>query len=98
VALSKSTNFQVREWYYRRYTAQLPVSGQFVLFSRSWNNPIGVEKVIGFCTSKQYKSFLNEVESFANGLIDRDFNIVKYYLDISKEDQQRGFYDRKKTL
>jgi polyphosphate kinase 2 (PPK2 family) len=51
---------------------------------------------MGFCTPKQYKSFFSEVESFENGLIEGGFMILKYYLDISKEEQQKRLDDRKK--
>lgn len=97
VALGKPTDFQKREWYFQRYTAHLPVSGEFVLFNRSWYNRVGVEKVMGFCTNKQYHSFFTEVESFENGLVDGGFIILKYYLDISKGEQQKRFADRRKN-
>ncbi len=96
VALGKPTDFQERQWYFQRYTAQLPVSGEFVLFNRSWYNRIGVEKVMGFCNNKEYKSFFTEVESFENGLVEGGFIILKYYLDISKEEQQKRLDDRMK--
>ncbi|MEO8765748.1 MAG: polyphosphate kinase 2 [Ginsengibacter sp.] len=96
VALGKPSDWQEREWYFQRYVAHLPVSGEFVLFNRSWYNRLGVEKVMGFCTNKQYKSFFTEVESFESGLIDGGFIILKYYLDISKEEQQKRLDDRKK--
>jgi polyphosphate kinase 2 (PPK2 family) len=67
----------------------LPVSGEFVLFNRSWYNRLGVEKVMGFCTGKEYKSFFSEVESFENGLVEGGFIILKYYLDISKKKTEK---------
>ena len=48
------------------------------------------------CIVKQYKSFFTDVESFENGLVDAEFIILKYYLDISKEEQQKRLHDRKK--
>ena len=89
VALGKPSDLQEREWYFQRYTAHLPVSGEFVLFNRSWYNRLGVEKVMAFCTHKQYKSFFAEVESFEQGLVDAGFIILKYYLDISKTEQEK---------
>ena len=94
VALGKPSDRQENEWYFQRYTAHLPVSGEFVLFNRSWYNRLGVEKVMGFCSNKQYKSFFTEVESFENGLIESGFIILKYYLDISKEEQEKRLNDR----
>ena len=64
VALGKPSDREEREWYFQRYSVQLPVSGEFVLFNRSWYNRAGVEKVMGFCTEKEYKSFFKEVELF----------------------------------
>lgn len=96
VALGKPTDFQEREWYFQRYTAHLPVSSEFVLFNRSWYNRLGVEKVMGFCTNKEYKTFFTEVELFENGLVEAGFIIFKYYLDISKEEQQKRLDSRKK--
>ncbi len=96
VALGKPTDIQEREWYFQRYTAHLPASGEFVLFNRSWYNRLGVEKVMGFCTNKQYESFFSEVESFEKGLEAAGFIILKYYLDISKKEQKKRLDDRRK--
>lgn len=94
VALSKPSDRQQHEWYFQRYSVQLPVSGEFVLFNRSWYNRAGVEKVMGFCTEKEYKSFFTEVELFEKMLIDAGFIILKYYLDVSKKEQERRLKDR----
>lgn len=97
VALGKPSDRQEKEWYFQRYTAHLPISGEFVLFNRSWYNRIGVEKVMGFCSAKEYKSFFSEVESFEKGLIEGGFIIIKYYLDISKKEQRERLADRVKN-
>ncbi len=97
VALGKPTDVQEREWYFQRYTSHLPASGEFVIFNRSWYNRVGVEKVMDFCTHKQYKSFFSEVESFENSLVEGGFIILKYYLDISKDEQKKRLDDRKQN-
>jgi polyphosphate kinase 2 (PPK2 family) len=86
VALGKPTDRDEKEWYFQRYASRLPVSGEFVLFNRSWYNRAGVEKVMDFCTGKQYKSFFREAELFEETLTEAGFIIIKYYLDISKKD------------
>ena len=95
VALNKPSNYQERQWYFQRYSEQLPVSGEFVLFNRSWYNRAGVEKVMGFCSEKEYKGFFEQVEMFEKILLDADFIILKYYLDISKDEQKKRLKDRK---
>ncbi len=94
VALSKPSDRQQLEWYFQRYSVHLPVSGEFVLLNRSWYNRAGVEKVMGFCTEKEYKSFFPEVELFEKMLIDAGFIILKYYLDISRKEQEKRLKDR----
>ena len=69
VALGKPSDRQNLEWYFQRYTVHLPVSGEFVILNRSWYNRAGVEKVMGFCTEKEYKSFFKEVELFEKMLV-----------------------------
>lgn len=94
VALNKPSDRQQLEWYFQRYSIHLPVSGEFVLLNRSWYNRAGVEKVMDFCTEKEYKSFFTEVELFEKMLVDAGFIILKYYLDISQEEQEKRLKDR----
>lgn len=95
VALGKPSDRQSMEWYFQRYTSHLPVSGEFVIFNRSWYNRAGVEKVMGFCTEKEYKSFFTQVELFEEMLVNAGFIILKYYLDISKDEQEKRLEDRR---
>ena len=95
VALGKPSDRQEREWYFQRYSVQLPVSGEFALFNRSWYNRAGVEKVMGFCNEQEYESFFKEVELFEEMLVYAGFIILKYYLDISKKTQEKRLKDRK---
>lgn len=94
VALSKPSDRQQLEWYFQRYSTHLPVSGEFVILNRSWYNRAGVEKVMGFCSEKEYKSFFTEVELYEKMLVDAGFIILKYYLDVSKKEQGRRLKDR----
>jgi polyphosphate kinase 2 len=96
VALNKPSPREEGEWYFQRYVAQLPTSGEFVLFNRSWYNRAGVEKVMGFCTDDQYKQFMNTVNDFESLLVGSDIQLIKYYLDINKEEQAIRLKDRAK--
>ena len=96
VALNKPSPREEGEWYFQRYVAQLPTSGEFVLFNRSWYNRAGVEKVMGFCTDEQYKQFMATVNEFESLLVGSDIQLIKYYLDITKEEQAIRLNDRAK--
>lgn len=96
VALGKPSDRQRSEWYLQRYVNHLPVSGEMVIFNRSWYNRAGVEKVMGFCTEDEYQSFFHQVELFEKMLSDAGFIILKYYLNITKKEQEMRLTDRKK--
>lgn len=68
-----------------------------VLFNRSWYNRAGVERVMGFCTDEEYDAFMESVPVFEKMLTGDGIQILKYYLDISKEEQKRRLDDRAKN-
>lgn len=95
VALNKPSDRENNEWHFERYTKHLPSNGEFVIFNRCWYNRAGVERIMGFCTDKQYKDFFVYVALFEKMLINSGFIVLKYYLDISKQEQNKRLEDRK---
>ena len=96
VALNKPTDAESNEWYFQRYVAQLPKKGEFVLFNRSWYNRAGVERVMNFCTSDEYRTFIETVNDFEAMLEKSGITLMKYYLEISKKEQAIRLEDRAK--
>ncbi|MDD5405721.1 MAG: polyphosphate kinase 2 [Sulfurovaceae bacterium] len=96
VALNKPSDVETKSWYFQRYVPDLPSGGQIVFFNRSWYNRAGVEKVMGFCTKKEYELFMEEVGNFENLLTHSGIILFKYYLDISKKEQKERLESRKK--
>ncbi|MDY0195928.1 MAG: polyphosphate kinase 2 [Sulfurovaceae bacterium] len=96
VALDKPSDKETKSWYFQRYVPHLPSGGHMVFFNRSWYNRAGVEKVMGFCTKKEYTLFMEEVGSFEHLLTHSGIILLKYYLDISKDEQKERLEDRKK--
>ena len=96
VALSKPSDRETTEWYFQRYIAFLPAAQELVLFNRSWYNRAGVERVMGFCTDAEYEEFMSSVLEFEHMLIRSGITLVKYYLDIDKDEQKKRLKDRAK--
>ena len=94
VALGKPSNRDRGAWYFQRYVSHLPTAGEFVLFNRSWYNRAGVERVMGFCTDKEYEEFMETVGSFELMLVRSGVKLLKYYLDITKSEQRRRLKER----
>ncbi|WP_461518255.1 polyphosphate kinase 2 [Porticoccus sp.] len=94
VALGKPSEKDTNSWYFQRYAAFLPSRQEMVLMNRNWYYRAGVEKVMQFCTEAEYDQFLKTVVPFERMLCDYGIQIIKYYLDISKEEQQRRLEGR----
>lgn len=97
VALGKPTERDRSSWYFQRYVEHLPANSEIALFNRSWYNRAGVEKVMGFCTDRQYEAFLADVGSFEQILVDDGLILLKYYLDVSKPEQAARLEDRRQN-
>jgi polyphosphate kinase 2 len=97
VALGKPSDRDLKSWYFQRYVLHLPVAGELVLFNRSWYNRAGVERVLGFCSEEQYEEFMRTVPLFEQLLAHCGITLIKYYLDISKDEQARRLKARKKS-
>ncbi|WP_412986893.1 polyphosphate kinase 2 [Pontimicrobium sp. IMCC45349] len=94
VALTKPTDVERGQWYFRRYIKELPNPGEIVFFDRSWYNRAVVEPVMGFCTKEQYEKFMVQVTEFEHMLYEDGIIIIKFWFSISKEEQQRRFNAR----
>src|SRR5438093_5485285 len=61
IALPAPTEREKSQMYIQRYLPHFPAAGEIVIFDRSWYNRAGVERVMGFCTDEQAKTFLQVV-------------------------------------
>jgi polyphosphate kinase len=94
VALGTPTERERTQWYFQRYVAHLPAAGEMVLFDRSWYNRAGVEHVMGFCTDEEYQEFMRTAPSFERILQREGLILIKYWLSVSDEEQERRFKSR----
>jgi len=97
VALNKPTEDERGQWYFQRYVNKLPKPEKIVFFDRSWYNRAVVEPVNGFCTEKEYTTFMGQVNDFEKMIIESNTYLMKFYFSISKDEQQKRFDDIKKS-
>lgn len=94
VALSKPTEVEKGQWYFRRYIKALPNPGEMVFFDRSWYNRAVVEPVMGFCTKVQYDKFMVQAPEFEHLLYEDNLRVIKFWFSTSKEEQKKRFDSR----
>jgi polyphosphate kinase 2 len=94
VALPAPSDREKSQLYIQRYLAHFPAAGEVVIFDRSWYNRAGVEKVMGFCSQEQLHSFLKQVPVVEKHFIHQGIILIKFWLEVSNEEQARRFEAR----
>jgi len=93
-ALPVPTEREKTQWYFQRYVGHLPASGELVLFDRSWYNRALVERVMGYCTDKEYEEFMVSCPEFEHMLIRSGIRVIKYWFSVSDDVQEERFKRR----
>ncbi len=93
-ALPAPTDREKTQMYVQRYIRRFPAAGEIVLFDRSWYNRAGVERVMNFCTKDEYEAFLDKAPTFERWMVEAGIQLIKYWFDISKAEQERRFQAR----
>jgi polyphosphate kinase 2 len=94
LALPKPSDRESTQWYFQRYVPHLPAAGEILLMDRSWYNRAGVERVMGYCTEQQYRTFLREAPVFEKLLVDDGILLFKYWLAVDQAEQEKRFAER----
>ena len=94
VALPAPSDVERGQWYFQRYIAHLPTSGEMVLFDRSWYNRAVVEHVFGWCTDEERERFFVQVPQLENVLLSEGIVLVKLWLAIGRAEELRQFLQR----
>jgi polyphosphate kinase 2 len=96
VALEKPTEAERGQWYFQRYVQHLPTAGEIVMFDRSWYNRAGVERVMGFCSEKEYLEFMRQAPEFERMLVHNNVHLIKFWFSVSRKEQRRRFKELEK--
>jgi polyphosphate kinase 2 len=94
VALPAPSDREKSQMYLQRYIPHFPAAGELVIFDRSWYNRAGVEHVMGFCDKDQHRDFLRLAPLIEKIMIDGGLILIKYWLEVSKEEQECRFSAR----
>jgi polyphosphate kinase 2 len=94
IALPAPSDREKTQMYSQRYIQHFPAAGEIVIFDRSWYNRAGVERVMGFCSDKQYKRFLEVTPNFERQMIESGIILIKLWLEVGNKEQERRFKAR----
>ena len=94
VALPAPSDREKSQMYMQRYVQHFPAAGEIVIFDRSWYNRAGVERVMGFCTDDEVKTFLTVTPLVEKLMVKSGIILLKYWLEVSEAEQTKRLEDR----
>ena len=80
--------------YLWRFWRQVPRKGHVALFDRSWYGRVLVERVEGFCSENDWLRAYTEINDFEHELAASGAIVVKFWLQISQQEQLKRFKAR----
>lgn len=97
VPIAAPTDEEKARHYLWRFWRHLPKRGHLVIFDRSWYGRVLVERVEGFATGAEWGRAYNEISEFEQLLTDSGIGLVKFWLHIDQDEQERRFRERENT-
>jgi len=91
VPVGPPTEAERAQPYFWRFWRQLPGHGQIAIFDRSWYGRVLAERVEGLCPAGDWMRAYREINDFEEQLLRNGTIVVKFWLQISKEEQLRRF-------
>jgi polyphosphate kinase 2 (PPK2 family) len=67
------------------------------IFDRTWYGRVLVERVEGFCSESDWLRAYSEINDFEHEIIDAGVIVVKFWLQISQDEQLRRFKEREQV-
>lgn len=83
--------------YLWRFWRHLPRAGRFTIYDRSWYGRVLVERVEGFATETEWRRAYAEINDFERQLVDHGIVVAKFWVHISRDEQERRFNARAET-
>lgn len=77
-----------------RYWTRLPKAGHVGIYDRSWYGRVLVERVEGFASPEQWARAYDEINAFEHELIQWGAILLKFWVDITPDEQLRRFEAR----
>ena len=81
-----------------RFWRRLPRLNHLTIFDRTWYGRVLVERVEGFCSPADWQRAYSEINDFEHELVEAGTIVVKFWLQISQEEQLRRFKEREQIV
>jgi len=97
IPIAAPTEEERAQPYLWRFWRHLPPLGRATIFDRSWYGRVMVERIEGFCSDADWQRAYGEINEFEAEMARHGIIVAKFWLAISKDEQERRFKDREKV-
>jgi len=97
IPIAAPTDEELAHHYLWRFWRHLPRAGRFTIFDRSWYGRVLVERVEGFAKPAEWQRAYREINEFESQLISQGAVLLKFWIQIDKDEQLRRFEERQNT-
>jgi polyphosphate:AMP phosphotransferase len=97
VPIAAPTDEEKARPYLWRFWRNLPERGRMTIFDRSWYGRVLVERVENYCNEADWMRAYGEINDFEAQLVKNKTVVVKFWLQISKDEQLARFKAREET-
>lgn len=80
--------------YLWRFWTNMPKAGHVAIFDRTWYGRVMVERIEGFCSDAEWQRAYREINDMEKDLTDAGAIVIKFWMQIDKDEQERRFTDR----
>jgi len=97
VQIAAPSDEEQAQHYLWRFWRQLQRDGRCTLFDRSWYGRVLVERVEGFAAPAEWQRAYSEINQFEKQLVDHGVIVMKFWLHISADEQEKRFRAREEA-
>ncbi|NUP07954.1 MAG: polyphosphate:AMP phosphotransferase [Polyangiaceae bacterium] len=97
IPIAAPTDEEKARPYLWRFWRNVPRKGKVAIFDRSWYGRVLVERIEGYCDEDDWMRAYGEINDFEESMRHSGAIVMKFWLQISPEEQLRRFEERSKT-
>jgi len=94
IPIAAPTDEEKAHHYLWRFWRHLPRGGHIIIYDRSWYGRVLVERVEDYATDSEWRRAYSEINEFEEQLVENGSVLLKFWLQVSEEEQLRRFQDR----
>lgn len=83
--------------YLWRFWRAMPKAGHVAIFDRTWYGRVMVERIEGFCTTKEWQRAYKEINDMEQDLVNAGAIVMKFWMQIDKDEQEARFKARQEN-